>query len=146
MSSEYERKPESTERTHGENMQTHHRKPQTAGAESAALQQSGCSGSAHLSLSSLQVEYQCEGFLEKNRDTVYEEQINILKASQVRTRTKTRTSLTGHLLLPLYHLVSFFKIKLVLLNAQLSIIHPQSCSVQDVFVFLWMCERCERWM
>ncbi|KAM9734447.1 unconventional myosin-Vb [Menidia menidia] len=29
-----------------------------------------------------QVEYQCDGFLEKNRDTVYEEQINILKASQ----------------------------------------------------------------
>ncbi|XP_069557027.1 unconventional myosin-Vb isoform X1 [Brachyistius frenatus] len=29
-----------------------------------------------------QVEYQCEGFLVKNRDTVYEEQINILKASQ----------------------------------------------------------------
>ncbi|XP_053267355.1 unconventional myosin-Vb isoform X1 [Pleuronectes platessa] len=29
------------------------------------------------------VEYQCEGFLEKNRDTVYEEQINILKASQL---------------------------------------------------------------
>ncbi|XP_072310240.1 unconventional myosin-Vb isoform X2 [Eucyclogobius newberryi] len=28
------------------------------------------------------VEYQCEGFLEKNRDTVYEEQINILKASE----------------------------------------------------------------
>ncbi|XP_045923815.1 unconventional myosin-Vb [Micropterus dolomieu] len=28
------------------------------------------------------VEYQCEGFLEKNRDTIYEEQINILKASQ----------------------------------------------------------------
>uniref|UniRef100_A0A673KVI9 Unconventional myosin-Vb-like n=1 Tax=Sinocyclocheilus rhinocerous TaxID=307959 RepID=A0A673KVI9_9TELE len=28
------------------------------------------------------VEYQCDGFLEKNRDTVYEEQINILKASQ----------------------------------------------------------------
>ena len=37
-------------------------------------------------LLSQQVEYQCEGFLEKNRDTVYEEQINILKASQVRTR------------------------------------------------------------
>lgn len=36
-------------------------------------------------LLSSQVEYQCEGFLEKNRDTVYEEQINILKASQVRT-------------------------------------------------------------
>uniref|UniRef100_A0A8D2M6K4 Myosin VB n=1 Tax=Zonotrichia albicollis TaxID=44394 RepID=A0A8D2M6K4_ZONAL len=30
------------------------------------------------------VEYQSEGFLEKNRDTVYEEQINILKASQVK--------------------------------------------------------------
>ncbi|XP_058472831.1 unconventional myosin-Vb isoform X2 [Solea solea] len=29
-----------------------------------------------------QVEYQCDGFLEKNRDRVYEEQINILKASQ----------------------------------------------------------------
>lgn len=34
-----------------------------------------------------QVEYQCEGFLEKNRDRVYEEQINILKASQVQSRT-----------------------------------------------------------
>ncbi|XP_053304206.1 unconventional myosin-Vb isoform X2 [Spea bombifrons] len=29
-----------------------------------------------------QVEYQSDGFLEKNRDTVYEEQINILKASK----------------------------------------------------------------
>lgn len=28
------------------------------------------------------VEYQCDGFLEKNRDTVYEEHINILKASE----------------------------------------------------------------
>lgn len=28
------------------------------------------------------VEYQCDGFLEKNRDTVLEEQINILKASE----------------------------------------------------------------
>ncbi|XP_032889430.1 unconventional myosin-Vb [Amblyraja radiata] len=28
------------------------------------------------------VEYQCDGFLEKNRDTVYQEQINILKASK----------------------------------------------------------------
>uniref|UniRef100_A0A8B9K8D2 Myosin VB n=1 Tax=Astyanax mexicanus TaxID=7994 RepID=A0A8B9K8D2_ASTMX len=35
------------------------------------------------------VEYQCDGFLEKNRDTVYEEQINILKASKVRLE-KTR--------------------------------------------------------
>uniref|UniRef100_A0A8C4XTE8 Myosin VB n=1 Tax=Falco tinnunculus TaxID=100819 RepID=A0A8C4XTE8_FALTI len=30
------------------------------------------------------VEYQSEGFLEKNRDTVYEEQINILKTSKVK--------------------------------------------------------------
>ncbi|XP_077478385.1 unconventional myosin-Vb isoform X2 [Stigmatopora argus] len=29
------------------------------------------------------VEYECAGFLEKNRDTVYDEQINILKASQL---------------------------------------------------------------
>ncbi|XP_061782613.1 unconventional myosin-Vb isoform X1 [Nerophis lumbriciformis] len=29
------------------------------------------------------VAYECDGFLEKNRDTVYDEQINILKASQV---------------------------------------------------------------
>lgn len=41
-------------------------------------------------LFSWQVEYQCEGFLEKNRDTVYEEQINILKASEV-TRTTEST-------------------------------------------------------
>ncbi|KAI1240282.1 hypothetical protein IHE44_0011741 [Lamprotornis superbus] len=31
----------------------------------------------------ISVEYQSEGFLEKNRDTVYEEQINILKASKM---------------------------------------------------------------
>lgn len=30
-----------------------------------------------------QVEYQCEGFLEKNKDTVFEEQINVLKSSKV---------------------------------------------------------------
>lgn len=30
-----------------------------------------------------QVQYECEGFLDKNRDTVFEELINILKASQV---------------------------------------------------------------
>lgn len=29
------------------------------------------------------VEYQCEGFLEKNRDRVNEEQINVLKSSKV---------------------------------------------------------------
>uniref|UniRef100_A0A8C4JX91 Myosin VA n=1 Tax=Dromaius novaehollandiae TaxID=8790 RepID=A0A8C4JX91_DRONO len=29
------------------------------------------------------VEYQCEGFLEKNKDTVYEEQIKVLKSSKV---------------------------------------------------------------
>lgn len=39
-----------------------------------------------------QVEYQCEGFLEKNKDTVNEEQINVLKASKVRS-TDTDTQL-----------------------------------------------------
>lgn len=34
----------------------------------------------------VQVEYQCDGFLEKNKDTVNEEQINVLKASKVRSR------------------------------------------------------------
>uniref|UniRef100_A0A663FJK8 Unconventional myosin-Vb n=1 Tax=Aquila chrysaetos chrysaetos TaxID=223781 RepID=A0A663FJK8_AQUCH len=34
------------------------------------------------------VEYQSEGFLEKNRDTVYEEQINILKASKVKAMSR----------------------------------------------------------
>lgn len=29
------------------------------------------------------MEYQCEGFLEKNKDTVYEEQIKVLKSSKV---------------------------------------------------------------
>lgn len=38
-----------------------------------------------------QVEYLSDGFLEKNRDTVYEEQINILKASKV-TREKPGTA------------------------------------------------------
>lgn len=31
------------------------------------------------------MEYQCDGFLEKNKDTVNEEQINVLKASKVRS-------------------------------------------------------------
>uniref|UniRef100_H3CXZ7 Myosin VA n=2 Tax=Tetraodon nigroviridis TaxID=99883 RepID=H3CXZ7_TETNG len=35
------------------------------------------------------VEYQCEGFLEKNKDTVNEEQINVLKASKVSTDSVT---------------------------------------------------------
>lgn len=35
---------------------------------------------------SFQVEYQCEGFLEKNKDTVYEEQIKVLKSSKVSIR------------------------------------------------------------
>ena len=30
------------------------------------------------------VEYQMDGFLEKNRDTVLEDQINLFKASQVK--------------------------------------------------------------
>ena len=34
------------------------------------------------------MEYQSEGFLEKNRDTVYEEQINILKASKVKAASR----------------------------------------------------------
>ena len=34
------------------------------------------------------VEYQMDGFLEKNRDTVLEEHINILKASQVRGKAE----------------------------------------------------------
>uniref|UniRef100_A0A674CQG9 Myosin VB n=1 Tax=Salmo trutta TaxID=8032 RepID=A0A674CQG9_SALTR len=38
------------------------------------------------------VEYQCDGFLEKNRDTVYEEHINILKASKVRENVIRSTS------------------------------------------------------
>ncbi|XP_042351953.1 unconventional myosin-Va-like [Plectropomus leopardus] len=54
------------------------------------------------------VEYQCEGFLEKNKDTVNEEQINVLKKSQVdwlvklfeddekaTSSTNKRTSVTG---------------------------------------------------
>ncbi|MEQ2168155.1 Unconventional myosin-Va [Goodea atripinnis] len=40
-----------------------------------------------------QVEYQCEGFLEKNKDTVNEEQINVLKASKDEEKA---TSPTGH--------------------------------------------------
>lgn len=45
---------------------------------------------SYLILFKCQVEYQCEGFLEKNRDRVYEEQINILKASQVRNGTNKK--------------------------------------------------------
>ena len=30
------------------------------------------------------MEYQCDGFLEKNKDTVNEEQINVLKMSKVK--------------------------------------------------------------
>lgn len=32
-----------------------------------------------------QVEYQCKGFLEKNRDTLYEELVDIIRASKVQT-------------------------------------------------------------
>lgn len=38
-----------------------------------------------------QVEYQCDGFLEKNKDTVNEEQINVLKASKVRSSKNKKT-------------------------------------------------------
>lgn len=37
----------------------------------------------NISLALNQVQYECSGFLDKNRDTVFEELINILKASQV---------------------------------------------------------------
>lgn len=33
------------------------------------------------------VEYQCKGFLEKNRDTLYEELVNIMRNSQVLKRS-----------------------------------------------------------
>ncbi|XP_037835459.1 unconventional myosin-Vb-like [Kryptolebias marmoratus] len=46
------------------------------------METSSSSLALHQGFLLFQVEYQCEGFLEKNRDTVYEEQINILKASQ----------------------------------------------------------------
>lgn len=39
-----------------------------------------------------QVQYECDGFLDKNRDTVFEELINILRASQVLpSRRNTRS-------------------------------------------------------
>ena len=47
------------------------------------------------------VQYQMDGFMEKNRDTVLEEQINILKASQVSASCWPQTS---HL-----HFVSYIK-------------------------------------
>lgn len=37
-----------------------------------------------------QVEYQCKGFLEKNRDTLYEELVDIMRASKVQTVTCPR--------------------------------------------------------
>lgn len=36
-----------------------------------------------VSLFAQQVEYQCKGFLEKNRDALYEELIDIMRASKV---------------------------------------------------------------
>lgn len=42
-----------------------------------------------------QVEYQCEGFLAKNKDTVNEEQINVMKASKVSLKsTDKRNKIT----------------------------------------------------
>uniref|UniRef100_A0A4W3KJX6 Unconventional myosin-Va n=1 Tax=Callorhinchus milii TaxID=7868 RepID=A0A4W3KJX6_CALMI len=38
------------------------------------------------------VEYQCDGFLEKNKDTVYEEQITVLKTSKVSLQIPFRAS------------------------------------------------------
>ncbi|KAA0724617.1 Unconventional myosin-Va [Triplophysa tibetana] len=41
------------------------------------------------------VEYQCDGFLEKNKDTVNEEQINVLKASKVCEREDSSPNITA---------------------------------------------------
>ena len=42
------------------------------------------------------VEYQIEGFIEKNRDTILEEHVNILKASEVQSFwSVTITEVTG---------------------------------------------------
>uniref|UniRef100_A0A8C3IYR9 Myosin VA n=1 Tax=Chrysemys picta bellii TaxID=8478 RepID=A0A8C3IYR9_CHRPI len=45
------------------------------------------------------VEYQCEGFLEKNKDTVYEEQIKVLKSSKVSALSPTSATPSGRTLL-----------------------------------------------
>uniref|UniRef100_A0A8B9ZL37 Myosin-Vb n=1 Tax=Anas platyrhynchos TaxID=8839 RepID=A0A8B9ZL37_ANAPL len=58
------------------------------------------------------VEYQCEGFLEKNRDTVYEEQINILKASKVSAaRSGLRKSFCGAFIPPISVCFFFFQFR-----------------------------------
>lgn len=44
-------------------------------------------------LFNFQVEYQCKGFLEKNRDTLYEELVDIMRASKVQN-TKVVKHLT----------------------------------------------------
>lgn len=57
------------------------------------------------------MEYQCDGFLEKNRDTVYEEQINILKASKVRLKAECANKFASLLLFKrqeFYRLLSVF--------------------------------------
>lgn len=44
------------------------------------------------------MQYECEGFLDKNRGTVFEELVNILKASQVQMCKceKKKSSFTSH--------------------------------------------------
>lgn len=72
-------------------------------------------------LLSWQVEYQCEGFLEKNRDTVYEEQINILKASQVRIRaTEQRIRMREWQRFPYINLFKLCNLQQVILDLSAS--------------------------
>lgn len=42
-----------------------------------------------------QVEYQCEGFLEKNRDTVYETLVETMQASTVRGEGAAEAAIMG---------------------------------------------------
>jgi hypothetical protein len=49
-----------------------------------------------------QVEYQCEGFLEKNKDTVFEEQIKVLKSSKV--------TMDRHILMRIYSIKCYLDI------------------------------------
>lgn len=61
-------------------------KPGTGSRQSPApKQQSGkLQANAGVCLVPCQVEYQCDGFVEKNRDTVPEELVGLLRASKVR--------------------------------------------------------------
>uniref|UniRef100_A0A4W5PX44 Myosin VB n=1 Tax=Hucho hucho TaxID=62062 RepID=A0A4W5PX44_9TELE len=68
------------------------------------------------------VEYQCDGFLEKNRDTVYEEHINILKASKVRENNIIRS-------LYFYNDWGIITVSFYLAFAVLLILCPSACTL-----------------